>query len=721
MRRVQIVDPKSFAYNFIEGKFLPKGKDEYYLRNSQVPEKKYRHLSYDEVEALIKNGNSCTNWNDILVEDPFEPNLIKNNIFAGLVRLSKMEASYLKYHDYVVPIGITNSKIVSSDIFENCAIHDCAYIAHYIIGERVILSRVDEISTTNHSKFGNGILKQGEDEAVRVHIDVLNEAGGREVLPFEKMIPADAYLWARYREDSRLIKKLAQITQASFDDKRGYYGVIGNECCIKSCRIIKDVNFGECVYAKGANKLKNLTIKSSYEEPSQIGEGVELVNGIVGLGSRIFYGVKAVRFLTGANCELKYGARLIHSILGDNSTISCCEVLNALIFPFHEQHHNNSFLIASLVQGQSNIAAGATLGSNHNTRGNDGEMIAGRGFWPGLCTTIKHNSKFASFVLLSKANYLYELHIMFPFALVINNEALNELEIMPAYFWMHNMYALERNNKKFIKRDKRITKTQIIETDYLAPDSVNEIIGAMHILETKIVNAWKSKTGDSLSIAQILSDHYDEAIMLDLYGEDLNIERSKRKVKLLKPVQAFVAYRQMLIWYGVKTLASYFEHSKRTLSSFQKLQAETLNDEWANLGGQLVTEQRVSLLRKNIVDGKLKNWDEIHAAYDEMHTHYEDDRAKHAYRALLVATGEKTISAAVWKKCVEEACMICDYIAEQIYLTKNKDYTDTFRSITYRNKKEQAAVLASVSKNELVQNAKPEAEERKAFLKKWLS
>lgn len=86
----------------------------------------------------------------------------------------------------------------------------------------------------------------------------------------------------------------------------------------------------------------------------------------------------------GDNSQLKYGARLINSYLGDNSTISCCEVLNSLIFPAHEQHHNNSFLCASTVLGQSNMAAGATIGSNHNSRGADGELLAGRGFGRGF-------------------------------------------------------------------------------------------------------------------------------------------------------------------------------------------------------------------------------------------------------------------------------------------------------------------------------------------------
>ena len=72
--------------------------------------------------------------------------------------------------------------------------------------------------------------------------------------------------------------------------------------------------------------------------------------------------------------------------------------------------------------GQSNIPAGATIGSNHNSRAADGEIVAGRGFWPGLCVSLKHNSKFASFTMIAKGDYSFELNIPLPFSLVsINN------------------------------------------------------------------------------------------------------------------------------------------------------------------------------------------------------------------------------------------------------------------------------------------------------------
>lgn len=36
-----------------------------------------------------------------------------------------------------------------------------------------------KMHTSNHAKFGNGIVKDGEPEAVRILLDLINEAGGR--------------------------------------------------------------------------------------------------------------------------------------------------------------------------------------------------------------------------------------------------------------------------------------------------------------------------------------------------------------------------------------------------------------------------------------------------------------------------------------------------------------------------------------------------------------
>jgi hypothetical protein len=545
------------------------------------------------------------------------------------------------------------------------------------------------MQTTNHAKFGSGALKEGEREEVRVWIDVMNEAGGRSILPFADMIPADAFLWACYRDDAELTDTLTQITQEQYGGRRGSYGTVGSYSVIKSCLIIKDTAIGECAYIKGANKLKNLSILSSEEESTQIGEGVEMVNGIVGYGCHAFYGSKAVRFVMGRNCNLKYGARLIHSVLGDNSTVSCCEILNNLIFPVHEQHHNNSFLIAGLIQGMSNIAAGATIGSNHNSRANDGELRAGRGFWPGLSVTVKHSSRFASFVLIAKGDYPYEMNISLPFSLVNNNIKEDRLEVMPAYFWMYNLYALERNSFKALDRDRRKNKVQHIETEYLAPDTAEEIITAISQIE-----AWMAaKTGNT----------NDDEVSAP------GLEHSKRGTVILKPHVAIEAYRLMLRFYAVKTLAAFFE-SEPDLSfeNFSVILGKASFDErtreWVNFGGQIVPAFRADALRARIREKNINTWDEIHSWYEQWFTEYPLDKAKHAWAVL------GPLSASGFKQALAAALVTRRRMTEQVYESRAKDFNDPFRKITYRNDAEMESIAGKVEDNVFVRQAKADGE-----------
>ena len=337
MEKVTLLPPEKLFDGWIDPCYLPEGKDKYYLRNRQVkaPVGGWRHLRSDEIESLVRNDNTAASWDTIWVSDEFTPSLIKNNKFYGTVRIGRVSNLGLQFHDLRLPCGITNSSIHSCDIGDDCAIHDVHYLSHYIIGARCMLFNIQEMATTDHAKFGNGIVKDGEDPGVRVRLEIMNETGCRAVNPFDGMIAADAYLWAKYVDDRVMCDTLAKITQESVDSHRGYYGTVGEGCVIKTSQIIKDAKIGPSCYIKGASKLKNITINSSDKEPSQIGENVILVNGIVGYGCRIFYSCTAVKFVIGNNSNLKYGARMINSVLGDNSTISCCEVLNNLIFPAH--------------------------------------------------------------------------------------------------------------------------------------------------------------------------------------------------------------------------------------------------------------------------------------------------------------------------------------------------------------------------------------------------
>ncbi len=727
MDTVSILPANSIGTGFIPPLHLPEGKDEYYIRNKQIPWSKdrWRHLQSDEIKKLIDNNNTSDDWDKMFVTDQFDPGQIKNSKFYGLVRLGNIRNIILEYHDLKVPAGITNSIIISCDIGDDTAIHEVRYLSHYIIGDRCILFNIKEMNTTNHAKFGNGIIKDGESEDVRVYLDLMNEAGCRSVIPFNGMISADAWLWAKYRDDTILQEKLKEITQDSFDSRLGYYGIVGDQCVIKNSLILKDVKIYSSCYIKGTNKLKNLTINSSESEPTQIGEGVELVNGIIGYGCHIFYGCKAVRFILGDNSNLKYGARLINSFLGDNSTISCCEVLNNLIFPAHEQHHNNSFLIASVVMGQSNIAAGATIGSNHNSRANDNEIQAGRGFWPGLCTSVKHSCRFASFTLLSKAGYPAELDIPLPFALINNNAAEDQLEILPAFWWMYNMYALTRNTWKYHNRDKRMRKIQNIEFDFLAPDTIEEIVHACRLLEIYTAEAYLRSKGDLLEIEdenklvekgrRLLSGNEEQIKDLEISGED--IEKSNRKVIILKTYKAYHAYHDMIHYYAVKNLLVFMDtNPAASFKTMCNVLEGGCEHNWVNFGGQLIPEKDVDQLRSDIRSGDISSWKEIHTRYNSLYEDYPGEKQKHAFAILCSILGTDKLTEKLWISSMDKAMEIQEFIGKQVYNTRKKDFDNPFRWRTFRNSKEMMASIGTVEDNSFVKQIRKQTDDFKKLV-----
>lgn len=726
----------TLGYHFVPKEYLPKGKDEYYLRNEQNESGiKYRQLTAYEIEVLVRNRNTTDNWNNILVSDAFLPELVQNCKFFGLVRIGKLEPYYLEYHNLRRPVGLYNSTIISCDFGDNVVVDNVNFLSHYITGSEVILVNINEIATTDHAKFGNGILKEGEEENIRIWLEVCNENGGRSIIPFDGMLPGDAWLWTQFRDDKVLQDKLKQFTQQRFDTRRGYYGTIGDRTVIKNCRILKDVNIGTDAYIKGANKIKNVTINSSAEAHTQVGEGCELVNGIIGYGCRLFYGVKAVRFFLASHSQLKYGARLINSYLGDNSTISCCEVLNSLIFPAHEQHHNNSFLCAALVQGQSNMAAGATIGSNHNSRSPDGELVAGRGFWPGLCVSIKHNSRFATYTILAKGDFPAELDIRIPFSLVSNDVSHNRLVVMPAYWFIYNMYALARNSWKYVDRDKRIDKTQPIEFNFLAPDSVNEIVQAITLLQLYTGKAWLKKEGNRkknteeeiIAIGKKLLEENDPVIdQLEILAE--GFENTTRPILLIKVAAACRIFKELIIYYTVQQVLEYTNGNNiKTLEQLTEgLPVKPVLSQWVNAGGQLIQRSALDKLIKQIHTGRVKSWNDIHAFYRQQAQSYQYEKLLHALAALREVHGiqfKKANASAVLKDLFTQSIQIKEWMVKGIYDSRAKDYRNPFRKMVYETTEAMNKVLGKLSDNTFIKQEQAALETYKKTIqqlaKKW--
>ena len=596
---------------------------------------RYRNLTRSEIKKLERAGNCAEDWSAIQVADPFCVDCLRNNTFDGEVRLGVIECKKVSHGDLTLREGLYDSSLCNVTVGDHPAIYHVRMLGGYTLGDNVLLFNVEEMTCT-------------ADPAKVAWLEPMNENGGRRILPFSGMTIGDAYLWARYRGHKTLMEKLEQFTYDTLGTAEGRYGVIGDHCVVKNTKAIR-----------------NVTIRSTEADPTEVDGCIVLSDGVVGTGCTLEHGVIAVRFLLGEHVHLEFGLRLNDTVVGDNSTLARCEVGNSIIFPAHEQHHNNSFLIAGLVMGQSNIAAGGTIGSNHNSRTADNEIAAGRGFWPGLCCSFKHSSRFASYCLLAKGDYPAELDITLPFALVNNNTSKDILEVMPAYWWMYNMYAMDRNRKKFAKRDKRVVKAQHIEFDPLAPDTAEELLHGMELLRS-----WM-KASDGTTV----------------YADGM--EKGKRKTVILKAAEGLQAYEEMLIVYAVGQLATSYEGMLPPAS----LGAQPRVTEWVNIGGQLVARDDMERLIADVENGAIDGWKSLNAKLDTLWEAYPRQRDAHAYGVLCRLGGVDTLGEQEWRTFVERYDAAQHTVEERKVSSRHKDDVNPFRNMTYWDAAERDAVL----------------------------
>jgi len=677
------------------------------LIDSAKYKNRFRPLTNEEIVCLEKNGNQAQNWQHIFVSDPFNAALVRNCEFFGAVYIGALQEGFLEHEGLQLPLGLYNSAFSFSVIGDNTSLRNVRYLSHYIIGDRCLLFNIGQMTVTAAAKFGHGFIKADEDKAQRIWLETVNEMGGRNMLAFKDILPADGYFWTHFRQDEALQQRFVEMTDALYLPQEFTFGRIGEQSALTDTRIIKNVHIGPQAVVKGANKLENLTIQSSRAEPTHIGAGVELVDGIVGFQNRIEYDVKAIRFITGRNVHLEYGARFINSFVGPNSTIACCEVLSNLIFPFHEQHHNNSFLIATTVMGQSNIAAGATIGSNHNSRAADGEIFARRGFWPGLVTNFKHNSAFASFTLIAKGNYYAEMNITLPFCLISPSADPKIVQLFPGYWFKYNMYALARNAWKFHKRDKRKIKAQHIETDFMAPDTIEEIFNAIEALHAAI----NKETGEfhSLNAIEQRAAELDKGLHLELPNQI-----NKGRALILKPAQGITLYRMVIKFYAGRALSELivrFENEGKSLQeSLEAIRQDYRPAErnWENAGGQLMSVNDRNALFEDIKNGSIDSWNTLHKHYDRLWEAYPQQKQWHGIDSLLrlFSMNIDGLDADFVKNFLTEIKRIALQFLDWAFESRQKDYTNPFRLITYRNAQELEKVTGKIEDNSFLNDYK---------------
>jgi hypothetical protein len=686
-----------------------------------IPDSK-RSLKKSEIEILINNHNSAESWDTVFVAEFFNVSGIVNCNFSGSVYIGVINGKPFDYNGLHIQSGLINSSFHNCVISDGCIVKNCGIISNYLIENDVIISNVSEISSSDGASFGLA-LNQKNTETIHA-IALINENGGRKILPFSEINCTDAWFMIKNGYNDLFGSKIRNIVSNTISKSNsvatiGKYSKILNTTCIRNCIV------HPYALIDGARHLENSTVLSDQNEPTLIKSGVEINNSIISYGNDLQSSCLLKSCITGTAVSISQSARITESFIGDNSAISCCEIAHSFVYPFHNQHHNNSFLIASCIGGQSNLAAGATVGSNHNSRVNDGELWAGRGFWPGLCTSFKHNSRFASYTTAAKADYLYEIDLPYPFSLISNDLSSNSLVVYPAWAISSNLYSLMRSRQKFQKRDKRIHKNQIIELSPFAPDTIEECFNALNIIELyalcqqELVNPGTIERyyqSNSQMRTFIESGNHDQSIDLKPY----TIEKSNRKVTLLKPGPAWNMYRLLIEWFSVSTIA---EYDKASIFNALSTPFETEDTQWVNAGGQIMRKCDAQKIVSTITDdNSITYWNQIHPMYANIQNEYSRNRLKYAIHSLF-RLHENPIekSVAALSQLIEKSMSSIDIICELTRKSRQKDFTDSFRTMVYDSNEEAVSALGTFDDDPVLKNLEAESTELKCQISKILS
>jgi hypothetical protein len=285
------------------------------------------------------------------------------------------------------------------------------------------------------------------------------------------------------------------------------------------------------------------------------------------------------------------------------------------------------------------------------------------------------------------------------------------------------MYALERNTWKYEDRDNRDEKIQLLEYNYLAPDSVNEIFDAITLLEKFVGKAWFKKQDESFNEndcikkgKELLQQKNDVINEVEIIAE--GFENAKRKTIITKVQRAYDAYIEMIFYYGLKHLIVLLDENENKVSDILKM-SDPRRTNWLNVGGQLMPEEDVEEMKNKIRQNKIKSWDELHAYYSSEGEKYRQQKMQHALASLLEIenVAPENISKEKINEWLDKAVLIQSNITERIVQSRRKDYINPYRKMVYESETEMNNVLGKFDDNSFIKQKQNELEKIQAHVK----
>ncbi|MHC4658186.1 MAG: DUF4954 family protein, partial [Planctomycetota bacterium] len=444
---------------------------------------RFRPISAEEINKLTDQGCSCDDWSGVQVAEGFDPGKVRSTHFSGQVKLGAFEKQVSFPGGVMKSVGISNATIHNCTIGDNVYINQVKnHIANYVIEDDVIIENVDLLAVEGESSFGNG-----------TEVELVNEAGGREIAIYDKLSANTAYVMAFYRHRPKVIENLRKMIADYSASVASSMGVLARDARLTNCRIIKNVKIGPASVIEGINKLDNGSINSCPEDPVYIGPGVFAEDFIACSGSKITDGAMISR------CFVGQGTILARQYSAENSAFFAnCEGFHGeacAIFagPYTVTHHKSTLLIAGMFSFFN--AGSGTNQSNHMYKlGPTHQGVTERGCKTGSDSYILWPVKIGAFSVVIGKHYGRPDTSDFPFSYLIENSG--DSILVPGTNMRKS--GLVRDAKKWPGRDRRKNpqKLDLINFEPLSPYTIQKVLKGHQLLSDH--KAGSNKNSDCL-------------------------------------------------------------------------------------------------------------------------------------------------------------------------------------------------------------------------------
>ena len=642
-----------------------------------------RKLTPEEIITLKIQRCACSNWNDVEVDEKFNPTAVNNVSLSGTIKIGTFEKTVTLPGGIVVNSGLINCRIHNCTIGDDVYISNVKSLANYHIEKNTIIENVDSLIVDGESTFGNG-----------VELDIVNEGGGRTLKIFDRLSANLAYMLVFYRHNKQFISSLESVIDNYVKEKKSSFGMIKHDVKILNCGTITNVNVGEYAVISGASNLQEGTIVSCKEDPAFVGNDVSAKNFIILSGAKVDEAVILLNSFVGQGVRIGKQYSAENSAFFANSEAFHGEACSVFGGPNTVTHHKSSLLIAGYYSFYN--AGSGTNQSNHMYKlGPIHQGIIERGSKTGSFCYLLWPCRIGAFTTILGKHYSNFDTSNLPFSYI--NEEEGKSFITPAM----NMFTVgtRRDSKKWQTRDRRKdpVKLDLINYNLFNPVIVGKMVNAVEELNDLYEKTPKSK----------------ETINYNGINLRRLLIKSSRKYYEMG-IKIFIGNSVVGRLVNLKENASWLDVAKELSADISRGL-----EKWLDISGLFVTESLIRRVIEDVETEKLKSVDDIYSSFKQMLQAYAQNEWNWC-AALIEKKFEikiEEISPVVLKTIVEDWKTNLTRLNNMIIQDAQKEF-DAFAKIGYGidgdnevKNSDFEAIHGTVEGNTFITGLKKESEE----------